>query len=211
MRKSKFKADLSKEELLSKYLDEFYLKKFDDSEYSIQRENGLDLQYRGVDLTLYDNNNKFYVDEKAQLDYINNSLPTFAFELSYLKDNQWRKGWLFDKTKITDVYFLVTNIYTNISNDLSSGLSHIKITGIYRDKLIKLLHVKGLTEFVLFDLENKIRKFGKHGKVELKKLDPKFEGQLYYSKNNKNEQPINLVLKLDFLTENKTGKIIFSF
>lgn len=209
MSNSKFNDDLSKEQLLSKYLDEFYTEKFENSDYSVKRVSDLDLQHNGVDLILYNDNNKFYVDEKAQLDYINNSLPTFAFELSYLKNNSWHKGWLFDNDKITDIYFLVTNIHTNISNNLSSGLSQIKITGIYRQNLIKLLSEKGLTEIILFNLEKKIRKSGKHGKIVLKELDPRFEGLLYYSKNNKNEQPINLVLKLDFLTTNKTGKIIF--
>ena len=206
---SSFKKDLSKEEILSTYLDELYAKKYNTSNFSIQRITDLDLQHKGVDLILDNKKEKFNVDEKAQLDYLNHSLPTFAFEISYLKNNEWRKGWLFDENKITDIYFLITNIYTKTPNNLSSGLSKIKITGIYREKLIKLLSKKGLTESVLYKLEKEIRKSEAHGKIELEQLDSKTEGLIYYSKTNKNEQPINLVLKLDFLIKNKTGKVAF--
>jgi len=187
---SSFKKDLSKEEILSTYLDELYAKKYNTSNFSIQRITDLDLQHKGVDLILDNKKEKFNVDEKAQLDYLNHSLPTFAFEIS-------------------DIYFLITNIYTKTPNNLSSGLSKIKITGIYREKLIKLLSKKGLTESVLYKLEKEIRKSEAHGKIELEQLDSKTEGLIYYSKTNKNEQPINLVLKLNFLIKNKTGKVAF--
>lgn len=210
MNNSNFTDDLSKEKLLSKFLDEYYSDIFSDSKYSIKRITEMDLQHQGVDLILDNGTSKFYVDEKAQLDYLNNSLPTFAFELSYLKNNSWRKGWLLDNLKITNIYFLITSIYTKNSNELRTGLTQIKITGIYREKLILFLSNKGLTETKLSQLQMEIRKSGKHGKIKLKELNPKTEGVIFYSKNNKNEQPINLVLKLDFLIKNNVGKIIFN-
>jgi hypothetical protein len=209
MNKSSFHHDLSKEEVLSTYLDVFYKDVFNSSEYSIERISDLNLQHKGVDLILSNKSKQYNIDEKAQLDYINSSLPTFAFELSYLKNGNWKKGWLFDTSKTTDVYFLITNIHTNESKNLDSGLSKIKITGIYREKLIDFLAKKGLTENFLYLLEKEIRENGTHGKIVLKELNPKTEGILYFSKDNKYEKPINLVLKLNCLIQNKTGKIIF--
>ena len=79
-----------------------------------------------------------------------------------------------------------------------------------QDKLIDYLAEKGLTENLLYHLEKEIRETGNHGKIILKEMNPKTEGVLYFSKDNKNEKPINLVLKLNFLIKNNTGKIIFN-
>lgn len=200
---------MSKEKLLFKHLDSIYIEIFKSSRFSITRNQDINLQHLGVDLILSDGVKKIYVDEKAQLDYLNHSLPTFAFEISYLKKKLWHKGWLMDKHKLTNIYFLITSIYTKQNDNLKSGLKHIKLTGIYRDKLIKLLFSKGLSESKLYDIEKKIRTKGNHGKINLDGLNPSTEGYIYFSKNNKNEQPINLVLKLKFLTNNFTGKTLF--
>ena len=143
---SNFKEDLSKEALLGTFLDKFYLDIFKDKPFQPKRVNDLNLQYRGVDLLLKSTKSTYYVDEKAQLDYLNKSLPTFAFEISYLKKGNWQTGWLLDTHKLTQIYFLITNIYPRTGTDLSSGLSKIKITGIYRNQLIDLLDKCGLNE-----------------------------------------------------------------
>lgn len=56
---------------------------------------------QGIDLILKDKHleKQFLVDEKAQLDYVNESLPTFAFELFYQKNGIQKQGWLFDASK----------------------------------------------------------------------------------------------------------------
>jgi len=89
--KSKFYEDLSKEELLGTYLDTFYPQIFKDSSFTVERIWDRHQQYQGIDLLLKNDKQCFYVDEKAQLDYLNVSLPTFAFEqiISLIK-----KSWL---------------------------------------------------------------------------------------------------------------------
>jgi hypothetical protein len=206
---SNFNTDLSNEGLLANHLNGIYKQLFHSPDLSIERVNNLDLQHQGVDLILTKGNIKYNVDEKAQLDYLNTSLPTFAFEISYLKNNIWHKGWLFDKSKTTDIYFLITSIYTKWGRNLVDGLMKIKITGVYRKELIKLLEGRGITESYLFEVEKDIRQKNIHGKIDIKGLNPQTEGVLYFSKNNKNEQPINLVLKLKFLIGEKTGKLLF--
>ena len=155
--KSKFYEDLSKEELLGTYLDTFYPQIFRNSSFQVERIWDARQQYQGIDLLLKKGQQSFYVDEKAQLDYLNVSLPTFAFEISYLKRNRWRVGWLVDATKVTQIYFLITNICLVEKNDLSAGLSNIKIIGVYRSKLLALLKSRGLTQQRIIALEKQIR------------------------------------------------------
>lgn len=207
--KSTFHQDLSKEELLGTYLDSYYPFIFKETPFKIKRIRDLNWQHRGVDLVMNSRYHSYFVDEKAQLDYLNKSLPTFAFEISYLKRGNWQAGWLLDGHKWTQIYFLVTNICPKIKGDLSSGLANIKITGIYRYKLIDLLVKRGLNKQRMLELERQIRNGRVEGKISIPELDPKKEGAFFFSKSNKQEQPINLVLKLNFLIRNGVGKILF--
>lgn len=208
MANSNFRQDLSNEALLAKYLNDIYLELFKGSNYRFNRINQLDKQHKGIDLILSNGRISFNIDEKAQLDYLYTSLPTFAFELSYLKNTVWHQGWFIDDAKTTDIYFLITDIYPK-GHNLNNGLEKVKITGVYKDKLIDLLNEKGLSHETLKSIDEQLRAKGKHGKYPIKELNPKTEGVLYFSKNNKNEQPINLVLRLDFLLRKKVGKTIF--
>ena len=205
---STFNDDLNNEAKLASCLDKIYAEVFKDSDYQTERVADLKEQHKGVDLILSNSRKTFFVDEKAQLDYMNTSLPTFAFELSYLKENNWHKGWFYDSSKITDIYFLITDIHL-IPFQPDSDFSKIKIIGVYRERLQDLLNSKGLNEVTLFQKEKELREIGKDGRCRLEELNPKTEGVLFFSKNNKNEKPINLVLKLDFLIREKVGKIIY--
>lgn len=137
----------------------------------------------------------FYVDEKAQLDYVNESLPTFAFELSYHKNGYQKRGWLFDISKKTHFYALVTSIFS----DEEKMFTSCNITFVNRKKLIGHLENLRLTEEHLTKV---IRNNAQtNGKLILESLHPKKEGFLFFSTSNKAEKPINLVLRLEFLVE----------
>ncbi|MGN7513424.1 MAG: hypothetical protein ACTHOM_03550 [Allomuricauda sp.] len=191
--KSNFKADLSKEQQLTPLLDFYYQKHL--KYYSFERIFALKKQLRGIDIILKDERSakKFYVDEKAQLDYINESLPTFAFELCYLKKGLKRQGWLFDNSKKTHFYALVTSIFSDEAKKFTS----CNITIVNREKLIQHLDKKGLSQTYLERIitENK----GLNGKLNLDKLDARNEGYLFFSSSNKIEKPVNLILRLDYL------------
>lgn len=193
---SNFKSDLEKEKKLTFLLDSYYQSKL--KQYSFVRVSDLRQQHEGVDLLFKrkEKNALFYIDEKAQLDYINEDLPTFAFELSYLKNGKVKEGWLFDKKKKTDFYSLITAIYSDEPNSFTS----CKITLVNRAKLLAFLNKRGL------DKNNIVAKPKQHGKCIIKGLREKDEGYLYFSKSNKAEQPINLILRLDFLIKNKLAK-----
>ena len=191
--KSKFKADLSKEKKLTPLLDSYYQKHL--KQYCFERISDLKKQLQGIDLILKDKNSgkPFFVDEKAQLDYVNESLPTFAFELMYLKNNVQKQGWLFDASKKTQFYALVTSIYSDEDDVFTS----CNITFVNREKLIQHLEEVGLSQKRLERIISENHSI--HGKLNLKQLNPKSEGYLFFSTKNKAEKPVNLILKLDFL------------
>ena len=198
--KSSFPSDLSKEKQLAPLLDLYYKKCL--KQYSFERISNLRQQRLGIDLILKSNKSgqPFFVDEKAQLDYVNECLPTFAFELFYEKKGVQKQGWLFDPYKKTHFYALVTSIFSDEEHVYTS----CNITFVNRKKLIQHLGEIGLTEDFL--CKTAMAHKGSHGKLVLEELHSKKEGYLYFSSQNKAEKPINLVLKLDYLVEIGVGK-----
>ena len=198
--KSSFKSDLQQEKRLTLLLDSYYKKHL--VQYGFKRISSYREQLQGIDLVLIhkDSQKEYYVDEKAQLDYINESLPTFAFELFYEKDGVQKQGWLFDREKKTQFYSLVTSIYSDEENVFTS----CNITFVNRSKLIEHLTLLGLTPE---NLQNTIKENQKvHGKLILEQLHPRKEGYLFFSTQNKAEKPVNLILKLDYLTKIGVGR-----
>lgn len=143
-------------------------------------------------LLTHKSNGKLYsVDEKAQLDYVNENLPTFAFEISYLKRRIPKKGWLFNTSKKTGFYALITGIYCDEADQYTS----CKITMVNRKKLITFLASRKLNS-ERFESRN-----FKEGRIIIQELDPQVEGYIFFSKTRKAEKPLNPILKLDFLIE----------
>jgi hypothetical protein len=200
-----FKRDLNKEKILTKYLDDVY----GTIPLPIQRIDDLDLQYKGVDLIYKNGKHKIYIDEKAQLDYLNADLPTFTFELSYLKEEVIKIGWFLDASKITDYYFLITGIYVNDENNISKGINNCKITSVNRFKLLQFLDEIGLTNKKLSEYNDNIRsKNVKTKKTAINELYEKTQGCIIFSEHL-NEKPINLMLRLDFLIKNGIARRVY--
>lgn len=178
---------------MSQYLDVQYPNLL--PAYLVERILDRKQQHLGIDLILTHRKTgrRYYVDEKAQLDYLNATLPTFAFELFYEKSGKQQTGWFLDPGKKTDFYALVTGIYA----DKKDRFSSCQITLANRTKLLDYLSIKGLTPKKLRQIAASQPTF--HGKMQLADLSPKSEGYLFFSRKNKIEKPVNLILKLDFL------------
>jgi len=205
--RSKFIKDLKEEQKVSQFLDNNYYNdknKFDDR-FTFERIFSMQLQYKGVDLIITDNKSKkkYYIDEKAQLHYKNKSLPTFAFELSYIKEQTIKEGWLFDTSKITNKYFIITAIQEKKNQILSC-----RLISIDREKLILFLQEKQLYREKLLEYEQDFRLNKRYNKQFIQELNTN-EGFLYFT-NHLAEQPINIVLYLNFLIRKKIGKELFS-
>jgi len=200
-----FARDLRKEKLLAPFLDA----KYRELNLNFERVTDLKLQKKGVDLAYKHRGKRFYIDEKAQLDYPNTTLPTFTFELSYLKNGIEKTGWLLNKYKITTHYFLIVGIYAVDKNDFEKGFTEAKIISVDRTKLLAFLDSIGITLSKLKAYNKKLRLAQKSArKTAIDELFLKTQGCLYYSKQL-DEKPINLQLRLQFLIENGIAKVIY--
>lgn len=190
-KKSSFKTDLAKERKLTPLLDSYYSQHL--KNYSFERVSSLKEQLEGVDVNFIHKTNStlFHVDEKAQLDYINDDLPTFAFEISYYKNELQKEGWFYDSNKKTHFYALITAIY----DDDETLFTSCKITLVNRKKLQLILVKKGLDYNMLNSQYHK----NSHGKICIDELDSREQGYLFLSQKNKAEKPLNLILKLEWL------------
>lgn len=200
-----FQRDLTKEKLLAPFLDE----KYAELNLQFERIHDLKLQKKGVDLVYNHREKRYYIDEKAQLDYLNTTLPTFTFELSYLKNGIEKTGWLLDENKITTHYFLVVGIYANDSTDLEKGFKKAKIISVDRNKLLVFLDGIGLSFEKLTSYNQQLRQSKKsERKTVIAELYAQSQGCIYFSEQL-DEQPINLQLRLRFLIKNEIGKVIW--
>ena len=201
-----FKSDIEQEKILSKYLDSVYEKK----KLEFERIFDINLQNQGVDLKIFVNSIEYLVDEKAQLHYLNSDLPTFTFELSYLKNSKLKEGWLLDRNKKTHYYFLITGIYLKENKtELKSpnDISKLKITSVNRNKLISHLTSIGLNFEKLNHYDKYFREHSLYGKNEITELNKSSQGLIYFTKNLA-EKPINLQIRLKYLIQKKVAKKI---
>ena len=199
-----FHSDLEQEGILSKYLDNIYKEK----KIEFERIFDLDIQYQGIDLKIFVDSNQYLIDEKAQLHYINSDLPTFTFELSYIKNNVIKGGWLFDSNKKTQYYFLITGIYLKEDKTelkTPEDIDKLKITSVNRTKLIEHLSSIGLNTSKLHKYDNFFRTNNSYGKNEIAELNQYSEGAIYFTKHL-DEKPINLQLRLKYLIKAKVAK-----
>lgn len=199
-----FKSDLEQENILAHYLDNLYQEKGLDFE----RVYDLERQFEGIDLIITEKKVVYTIDEKAQLHYLNKNLPTFTFELSYLKQGELKEGWLFNTHKSTQFYFLITDIHLKNGKSRlakANDIEYLKITSVNREKLIMHLRSIGLSQEKLKQYDCRLRESRSFGKKKIKELDDHKEGLIYFTEQLK-EKPINLQLRLQYLVDNGVAK-----
>lgn len=220
--KSNFNHDLNQEQILGRHLDKVYASQKRPG--TLTRVSSPDYQNSGVDLIYSDENKNgrfsYYIDEKAQLTYLNKSLPTFAFELSYILGNEQKKGWLFDSRKITYYYFLITSIYlkqgvskltheddiaectlTKVHRgNLQKMLSNTKVTNPNSDDLLKQFEGIELTALVCEQISDKLRA-SEQGSSTTKTLQLNEYMKMLYT-GFLAEKPINIVINLNYILKN---------
>ena len=120
-KKSTFKGDLKSERAVNEFLQKYLYSYLVDEGIidSFNSNTTLDQQHKGIDTIIYiikDGNDEqvrcINIDEKAAVHYARNNLSdepltTFAFEVSYMKGGELKRGWLTnEKYKETHAYFL---------------------------------------------------------------------------------------------------------
>lgn len=147
----------------------------------------------------------FKIDEKAQLYYMKNPLPTFAFEIDSLQKGFITPGWLFNGILETNVYMLIypKSKELNLCNISQKDFFDVECIFILKSKLISELNKIGYTSYYCLNTANLIRNnrlpYNKDTGTSYKyysNLNDKISLSYTY---NLLEQPINLVIKKDFL------------
>lgn len=196
-RKSTFKGDLKSERAVNEFLQKYLYSYLVDEGIidSFNSNTTLDQQHKGIDTIIYiieDGNDEqvrcINIDEKAAVHYAMNNLrdeplTTFAFEVSYMKGGELKRGWLTnEKYKETHAYFLCwlwiksdANKY-NLSCEDILKMEVISIPKVKtREKL--MMHAMGSKDIKTFEkksdiLREKMKKRGVN-RLELEhQLDP---------------------------------------
>lgn len=172
-RKSTFKGDLKSERAVNEFLQKYlYSYLVDDGIIdSFNSNTTLDQQHKGIDTIIYiikdgadEQVRCINIDEKAAVHYARNNLndeplTTFAFEVSYMKDGELKRGWLTnEKYKETHAYFLCwlwikadANKYNLVCEDILK-MEVISIPKIKtREKLI--MRAMGSKDIKTFELK----------------------------------------------------------
>lgn len=196
---SNFNLDMKIEQEINKYLDK-HIYPLLEKEFGLvfNRVSDMNLQHAGVDTVgkhkLF--NKKLNIDEKTASHHFANSindkgLPTFALELSYLKYNKEKIGWLFNpKYSKTDAYLFSWGWRKSDDNDWKTityeDIEQMECVLVIKKDLIKYLDKHygfNLTNYETFIDNNSHKQYIKENK-----------GPYIYNSGEKyNERPINLV------------------
>lgn len=186
---SHFQKDIQSEQILGSFLDDLYMQ----LGINFQRISDKEKQNQGIDIIVVNRKGKqLFVDEKAQLDYIGQSLKTFAFEIGFFKHQDHKKGWLYDGKKLTSHYMLITDICLKNMPTLTKkeDIESVKLLWINREKLLRFLADEGLDQSRCEQEEKAARATGLQGRIYIEGK----KGLYFYLSDNKAEAPFNLVI-----------------
>lgn len=168
-------------------------------------------QLKGIDYKIsfvyMDKVGTFKIDEKAQLYYMENPLPTFAFEIDSLQKGFITPGWLFNDSLETNFYMLIypKSKELDLHNITQNDFFDVECIFLSKSKLITKLNKIGYTSDYCLNTANLIRNnrlpYNKDTGTSYKyysNLNDKISLSYTYSLL---EHPINLVIKKDFLKE----------
>lgn len=224
-------SDMSAESQMGLFLDKYLYKGFSIGKVPLtaRRTDSIEEQLAGIDVKLIDKKgNTYNVDEKAQLYYLNRDLPTFAFEIRYLRGGVETLGWLCNKSLLTDLYLL---IWPFAEQDTPKGIRCDQFTRadcllIEKKALLDELEAQGLTIKKMLEDTRRIRAARKVGKLLIPADSqggetpipadshggkvPVLTEMYYFASDPKSykESPINIVIRKSLLKKIAVGQYI---
>ena len=213
------KEDMTAEQQLAKYLDIYLYNKLSEEFKNFTRISDKTQQMQGIDFTIDpDSNGSVYIDEKAQLHYMDVCIDTFAFEISFVgRDDSVHKGWLFNHDLKTDTYMLIwpqETVYHKEIISLDRNLRRAKIRNllktlqfndfetvecymIKRKSIQMFLEKNDWNEQRILDKAYDLRIKEQYNKTPVNKDDSFY---FYFTKPSiYREAPINIVIRKRFL------------
>ncbi len=200
IRGSRRNMDMAAEQELASFLDSYLYKPLlEEGRFtSIVRIMDVEMQLKGVDVEATTETHVARIDEKAQLYYINKDLPTFAFELQFLKGASPRIGWLLNDELLTNYYLLIWPKATKdkVKDIKKDDFTELDALMISRRRIHDFLDRNGLTRDHLLHTADSLRRQGRFGKIKTNR-----SGIYYYVSDPSRyaESPINLVIGKNYL------------
>lgn len=188
-------TDMNAESELARFLDEnLYAKLLAEGNFcSIERMTEKEQQLQGIDVVVKTQSSVGYIDEKAQLYYINKDIPTFAFELQFLKNGQVIEGWFLNDDLKTDHYLLIWPFASVTDVTMLKKEDFIKLDALMvsKKKLRETLASLGFDKATLVQKAAELRRTRTYGKVPTGT-----QGIYYYASDSSKyvEAPINIVI-----------------
>ena len=202
MMKSQREKDHHAEQEIAKFLDAnlYSRDEFSDVARVTDREaqlSGIDVEFSWGDLK------KIKVDEKAAAHYIkegshhiNDSLPTFAFEIDSFQRGKLIPGWLFDQEKKTEYYLLVwiwaDRRFTKETLDefFEENITELDCLLIKRPRLIEHLKEHGHAKEWFMNEAKRIRDDKLTGQID----KGKYSFFHFYRTQTLEEKPVNAII-----------------
>lgn len=216
MTESKYDKNIEEESIIGEFLDKYFYpeieEKYNNNIKNITRNYDVAKQNKGVDVILECRDGyRINIDEKTATDYLNKNIPTFALEISFLKDNIKKDGWLFgEKYFDTDTYLFCWGWKVDEHEELTvENIQRIEAYSVRKNELQQLLEDDyGLNKY----------NYKEKSKLAVQEIDrsPKSQkvflngesGPRWHISYHLNEKPINLVTPKHILK--KVTKNIFN-
>ena len=200
--------DSQAEQELAKFMDEFFYPRLKGGRsIEFKRIHDKALQLSGIDVQLLSEKGCFNFDEKAQLDYLSNPLPTFAFELLSLQNGNLRCGWFTNEQIQTHYYVL---IYPNARCGVTSrnvkkeDFTQLDVLIVSREKLIARIGDLGFSIAKLNRFASELwrqYKYKNNQQIIGSEKDGIKQPCYFAYSGQKDEKPINLVVRKKMLEE----------
>ena len=188
-------ADMSAESELAEFLDEnLYSQLLCEGKFlSIERMAEKEQQLQGIDVIAKTHASVAHIDEKAQLYYVNKDIPTFAFELQFLKGGRVIDGWFLNDRLKTDYYLLIWPFasVTDVKAIKKEDFTRLDALMISKKKLREELASLGFDKEALAAKASQLRRTRTYGKITTG-----IQGVYYFASapSKYAEAPINIVV-----------------
>lgn len=216
--------DMRAEQRLGEFMDAYFysrLRSKSGKRISFTRMTDIESQLKGIDVCIETDGKKMIIDEKASLYYSNVMIPTFAFEIDWVKQERVEplQGWFVNDELQTEYYMLIwPNIKCTqqegrwIRKDLADlrkeDFTILEAMMIEKADIKTALERKGFNKGFLIEYARRIRNRNKADALwKEEKLDENikimYSGQLA-------EKPVNLVIRKELLKELAKGIYLIS-
>lgn len=191
------KNDIRGEKALGLFLDKYFYPKLCEKENfaGAKRIYSSEAQKAGTDVLItHPSGTTIAIDEKAQLHYINNPRPTFAFEVTFYSENTQdiEYGWFVNDSNKTDCYILIwiDAARTNQINRLvEEDFKEITVFFVPKKEIIQYLSGLGYSIDKIKVIASNMRSGTTESPYKLST-----DTFIYYTNERYDEKPINVVI-----------------